>query len=108
MINGQGHSHGNTVPEKSLNKPKGVDGMEGRLPVEGKAQEHPSPRTQNRTEGMQAVVVRIRKAVQRDKEGKLTALYHHVYNIEHLKAAYYQLKRKEAEGVDGETWQHYG
>jgi group II intron reverse transcriptase/maturase len=46
--------------------------------------------------------------VQRDKEGKLTALYHHVYNIEHLKAAYYQLKKKAAAGVDGETWQHYG
>ena len=57
---------------------------------------------------MQAVLVRIRKAVQRDKEGKLTALYHHVYNIENLKAAYYQLKRKAAAGVDGETWQHYG
>ena len=57
---------------------------------------------------MQVVLERIRKAVQRDKEGKLTALYHHVYNIDHLKAAYYQLKRKAAAGVDGETWQHYG
>jgi group II intron reverse transcriptase/maturase len=57
---------------------------------------------------MPVVLERIRKAVQRDKEGKLTALYHHVYNIEHLKAAYYQLKKKAAAGVDGETWQHYG
>jgi group II intron reverse transcriptase/maturase len=57
---------------------------------------------------MQEVLARIRKAVQRDKEGKLTALYHHVYNIEHLKAAYYQLKKKAAAGIDGETWQHYG
>ena len=82
--------------------------MEGRPPAKGKAQEHPSPRTQSRTEGMQAVLERIRKAVQREKEGKLTALYHHVYNVEHLRAAYYQLKRKAAAGVDGETWQHYG
>lgn len=108
MINGHGQSDGGTVPEKSPNKPKGAEGMEGRPPVEGKAQEHPSPRTQSRIEGMQAVLVRIRKAVQRDKEGKLTALYHHVYNIEHLTAAYYQLKKKAAAGVDGETWQHYG
>jgi len=108
MINGHRQSDGGTVPEKSPNNPKGAEEMEERPPVEGKAQEHPSPRTQSRTEGMQAVLVRIRKAVQRDKEGKLTALYHHVYNIEHLKAAYYQLKKKAAAGVDGETWQHYG
>jgi RNA-directed DNA polymerase len=108
MINGRRQSDGGIVPEKSPNNPQGAEGMEGRPPVKGKAQEHPSPRTQSRTEGMQAVLARIRKAVQRDKEGKLTALYHHVYNIEHLKAAYYQLKKKAAAGVDGETWQHYG
>jgi len=57
---------------------------------------------------MPAVLERIRKAVKRDKKAKLTALYHHVYNVEHLKAAYYQLKRKAAAGVDEETWGHYG
>jgi hypothetical protein len=108
MINGRRQLDGGIVPEKSPNKPKGAEEIEGRPPVEGKAQEHPSPRTQSRTEGMQEVLARIRKAVQKDEEGKLTALYHHVYNIEHLKAAYYQLKKKAAAGVDGETWQHYG
>ncbi len=108
MINGRRQSDGGIVPEKSPNNPKGAEGMEGRPPVKGNVQEHPSHRTQSRTEGMQAVLERIRKAVQRDKEGKLTALYHHVYNIGHLRTAYYQLKRKAAAGVDGETWQHYG
>lgn len=108
MINGRRQSDGDIVPEKSPNDPQGEEGMEGRSPVKGNAQEHPSHRTQSRAEGMPAVLECIRKAVQRDKEGKLTALYHHVYNIEHLKAAYYQLKKKAAAGVDGETWQHYG
>ena len=46
--------------------------------------------------------------MKRDKKAKLTALYHHVYNIDHLAVAYKQLKRDAAPGVDGETWQHYG
>ena len=36
-----------------------------------------------------------------------TTLLHHVYNVDHLKAAYYALKRDAAAGVDGETWGHY-
>jgi group II intron reverse transcriptase/maturase len=39
---------------------------------------------------------------------RFTALLHHVYNIEHLRAAYYALKRDAAAGIDGETWEHYG
>lgn len=108
MINGRRQSDGDIVPEKSPNKSQEAEGMEGRLPVKGNELQHPSHWTQSQTEGMPVVLERIRKAVQRDKEGKLTALYHHVYNIDHLRAAYYQLKRKAAAGVDGETWQHYG
>jgi len=108
MIDGRWQSDGDIVPEKSPNKSQEAEGMEGRLPVKGNELQHPSHWTQSQAEGMPVVLGRIRKAVQRDKEGKLTALYHHVYNIEHLKAAYYQLKKKAAAGVDGETWQHYG
>lgn len=108
MIDEHGQSDGGIVPEKSSNKPRGAEKMEGRPPVKGNVQEHPSPRTQSRTSGMQKVLVRIREAVKRDKEAKLTSLYHHVYNVDHLKEAYYGLKKKAAPGVDGETWQHYG
>src|SRR5664279_1695443 len=108
MIYERGQSDGGIVPEKSSNDLKGTEGMEGRPPVKGNEQKHPSHRTQSRTEGMQAVLARIREAVKRDKEVKLTALYHHVYNIDHLRAGYYQLERKAAPGVDGETWEHYG
>ena len=57
---------------------------------------------------MQAALVRIRDAVRRDKEERLTSLYHHVYDAEHLQEAYLGLKREAAAGVDGETWQQYG
>jgi group II intron reverse transcriptase/maturase len=57
---------------------------------------------------MQQALERIRQAVRREKEAKLTSLYHHVYNVRHLREAYYGLKKKAAPGVDGETWQHYG
>jgi retron-type reverse transcriptase len=63
---------------------------------------------QSRTEDMQAALARIREAVKRDKEVKLTSLYHHVYKVEHLEAAYHRLKKTAAAGIDGETWQHYG
>jgi hypothetical protein len=66
--------------------------MEGRPPVKGNAQERPYHRMQSRNEGMQAALARIREAVKRDKQVKLTSLYHHVYNVEHLKAAYQGLK----------------
>jgi group II intron reverse transcriptase/maturase len=57
---------------------------------------------------MTAALARIRLAVRRARTDKLTALYHHVYHVDHLRAAYFALKREAAPGVDGETWQHYG
>jgi group II intron reverse transcriptase/maturase len=51
---------------------------------------------------------RIRQAASRDKRLRFTTLWHHVYNIEHLRKAYFSLKRNAAPGVDGEKWQHYG
>jgi group II intron reverse transcriptase/maturase len=51
---------------------------------------------------------RIRQAASRDKQLRFTTLWHHVYNIEHLRKAYLSLKRNAAPGVDGETWRHYG
>jgi RNA-directed DNA polymerase len=108
MIHGHGQSDGGIVPERSPNKPQGAEGMEGRPPVKGNAQERPYHRMQSRTEDMQAALARIREAVKRDKEVKLTSLYHHIYKVEHLEAAYHRLKKTAAAGIDGETWQHYG
>jgi group II intron reverse transcriptase/maturase len=51
---------------------------------------------------------RIREAVKRDQHEHLTSLYHHVYNPDHLREAYFRLRKDAAPGVDGVTWQHYG
>ena len=82
--------------------------MEGRSLTQEKASQSPMPRTQSRMTGMSATLERLRLAVRRDRKVKLTALYHHVYNVDHLREAYCRLKRDAAPGVDGETWQHYG
>ena len=39
---------------------------------------------------------------------RFTALLHHIYDLQTLRAAYFNLKREAAAGVDGETWRHYG
>src|SRR4030042_3987704 len=108
MMNGHGQSDGSIVSKKSLNKPKGAEGMERRRPAEGNGRQTPILRTQSREKRMKETLERIREAVRRDRKAKLTALYHHVYNIDHLREAYYGLKRNAAAGIDGETWQHYG
>ncbi|MGH9317678.1 MAG: group II intron reverse transcriptase/maturase [Thermoanaerobaculia bacterium] len=48
------------------------------------------------------------QAARRDRKVKFTALLHHIYNLETLRAAYFSLKRDAAAGVDGETWRHHG
>src|SRR4030067_472564 len=64
--------------------------------------------TQGGERGIMAALGRIRLAVRRKRKDRLTALYHHVYNVNHLREAYFALKREAAPGVDGETWPHYG
>jgi hypothetical protein len=52
---------------------------------------------------------RVRQAAERQKGGaRFTALLHHIYAIDALRAAFYELERDAAPGVDGETWAHYG
>jgi retron-type reverse transcriptase len=59
-------------------------------------------------EGLHSALERVRQAACRDKSLKFTSLWHHVYNIDRLREAYFALKRNVAAGVDGETWQMYG
>jgi hypothetical protein len=48
------------------------------------------------------------KQQEKDKKQRFTALLHHVYDVERLRAAYLAIKKDAAAGVDGETWEHYG
>jgi RNA-directed DNA polymerase len=50
---------------------------------------------------------RVRRVAKQDKDGRFTALLHHV-DIDRLRAAYSALNPKAATGVDGVTWQDYG
>jgi group II intron reverse transcriptase/maturase len=50
---------------------------------------------------------RVRQVAKRDRKQRFTALLHHVYAIERLRAAYEALNPRASAGIDGETWKHY-
>jgi retron-type reverse transcriptase len=81
--------------------------MEERGLTKGNLPQQNAPQTQRR-EGAPSALERIREAAAKDKEMRFTALLHHIYDLEMLRAAYFNLKREAAAGVDGETWRHYG
>ena len=109
MMDGQGQSDRPVVPTKSPNnagRPV-AEGMEGRGLAKGNPSQQNVPRAQHR-DGARSALERVREVAKRDKTVRFTTLLHHVYNVEHLRAAYAALKRDAAAGVDGETWEHYG
>ncbi len=81
--------------------------VEGRGLAKGNSAQQIRFRTQCRSR-LQQALDRVRRAARKDKGLRFTALWHHVYNVDQLREAYFSLKRKSAPGVDGETWQHYG
>jgi hypothetical protein len=103
-------SDGRVVPENGLNKSgeTEAEAREGRRPAKRNVLQDPMSQTQSWTNDMPVVLERIRQAVRRNRKEKLTALYHHVYDIDHLREAYFSLQQGAAAGVDGVTWQQYG
>lgn len=83
-----------------------VESMERREGAEGNASKTRMCRTQRR-ESVSTGLERVRERAKEDKKGKFTALLHHV-TVESLEAAYRQLRRSAAPGVDGVTWIQYG
>src|SRR5579863_3782918 len=123
MTNGAGKSDRPVVPEKSPNKAGRpvAEEMEGSGLAKGKSLEQNASRTPSRGKGIPgdrssslesldapSALQRVRQAAKQDKTMRFTALLHHIYNPEMLRAAYLGLKREAAAGVDGETWRHYG
>jgi RNA-directed DNA polymerase len=109
MMHDHGQSDSPVVPTKSPNnagEPE-AEGMEGRGLAKGNPSQQTALRAQDR-EGARSALARVRQVAERDKVVRFTTLLHHVYNVEHLRRAYYALKREAAPGIDGETWQHYG
>lgn len=108
---GCGKSDNSIVPGKSANKGKEqsepAERVEGRELAKGNSDQETRDRTQIR-EDLQHDLMRVRKAANRDRNAEFTALWHHVYNVDRLREAYFRLKRDSAPGVDGRTWESYG
>lgn len=110
-MHGRGKSDRAVVPSRSPNEGPGApgpeEGSEGRALAKGNPSQPPRDRAQDRS-ALQQALKRVRQAACRDRKGKLTTLWHHVYDVRRLREVYFGLERKAAPGMDGETWQHYG
>lgn len=110
MMHDRGKSDRPIVPAKAPNEAEPGEAkevLEGRGLAKGNTPERNTSRTQSRTD-MSSALERIRQAARRDKGQRFTALLHHVYSMQTLKAAYLGLKREAAAGIDGATWRQYG
>ena len=107
MMYGPKESDSLIVPGKLANKAGRpvAESMEGSGGVEGNAELQSTVRTQSR-ESVKQAQSRIRRAVHRNKQEKLTALLHHV-STDMLRWSFFRLKKKAAPGVDGVTWDGY-
>lgn len=109
-MNGHRKSDRPVVPSKSPNNagPPVAEGREGRGLAKGNRPQQNLPLGRSAAPGRPSALERIRQAARRDRMMRFTALLHHVYAVDRLRAAYFSLKRDAAPGVDGETWRHYG
>ena len=112
MMHDPGKSDRPVVPQKPSNKTDAVkanaaEPVEGRGLAEGKPRQQNSPRAQHRTR-LKHALERIRQAIERKPKQQLNNLWHHVYDVERLRAAYYELNPRSAPGIDGQNWQEYG
>lgn len=109
-MNGREKSDRCVVPKKPANKgvaaASSAEQVEGRRLTKGNLQEETKGRAQDRAT-LQQALERIRKTASSDRNRQLTTLWHHVYNVSHLRAIFYQLRRRAAAGVDGVTWHDY-
>lgn len=106
-MNGYGRSDKPVVSAKSPNKAaQAAEAMEKSGLTKGNPQQQNTLRTQGRFH-VQSALRRIRTAASKDSRKRFTCLYHHIYNLDFLREAFFALKRDAAPGVDGETWRHY-
>ncbi len=102
-----GESDGLIVPTKRANKAgKPVaEFVEGRGSTKGNAPKTATHRTQGRA-SVSIGLKGVRKAAQRERNAKFTALLHHI-TLPQLRRSFYELKRSASPGLDGVTWQEY-
>ena len=95
------------VATKQVNKAAlaAAESVERRGGAKENADQQSTVRTQSRA-AVSNAQTRIRDAVTRNRQGKLTALLHHI-SIDVLRASFFDLKRSAAPGVDEMTWADY-
>lgn len=108
MMHDARKSDGPEVPKKSPNKDgsPSAEGMEGRGPTKGNADQRSTCRTQCR-ESVSHELDRVREAARKDRKARFTALFHHI-TLTRLRSCYVALSHRAAAGVDGVTWVQYG
>ena len=82
-----------------------AESVERRGGAKENADQQSTVRTQSRA-AVSKAQTRIRDAVTRNRQGKQTALLHHI-SIDVLRASFFDLKRSAAPGVDEMTWADY-
>ncbi|MGA7711004.1 MAG: group II intron reverse transcriptase/maturase [Rhizomicrobium sp.] len=107
MKRGVEKSDASIVPVKRANKAEQsvAERVEGSDAKKRNADLQSTDRTQSRAAVSQAQG-RIREAITRNKQEKLTALLHHM-TTDGLRVAFFSLKRDAAPGVDHVTWNEY-
>src|SRR6202048_4440954 len=104
-----GKSDSRVVPKKVPNnaRRRAAEGLEGRRLAKRNLPQATTLRTQGRAR-VHAALGRVRQAAEQKKGVRFSALPHHIYAIDTLRAAFYELERDAAPGVDGQTWAEYG
>ena len=87
------------VPKKSPNnaQERAAEAVEGRALAKGKTLGSNTPRTQGRT-GVPSALERIHEVARKDRQQRFTALLHHVYDVDRLRAAFLAIRRDAAAG----------
>jgi len=108
-MNEREESHSGMVAVKPTNNAErsAAELVERKLGTEGNARQDGTSRTPSREEeGVSHGLDRVRKAAREKKREKFTALLHHV-TVEALEAAFRELRKDAAPGIDGVTWEDY-
>ena len=107
MVNEWEKSDSPVVASKLANEPErsGAESVERRGGAKGNTDWSHMRRTQSRISVSQRLD-RVRQAAKQRKKEKFTALFH-LLDIDLLETAFFWLKRKAADGVDGVTWHDY-
>jgi RNA-directed DNA polymerase len=108
LMNEPGKSDSRVVPRRVPNnaRRRAAEGPEGRRLAKRNSPQATTHRTQGRAR-VHAALGRVRQVAEQQKGARFTTLLHHIYAIDTLRAAFYELERDAAPGVDGQTWAHY-